>query len=240
MEYTQRSLIFVFSLRKRRALLFSAVNSLIFSMPLDLSEIKPFLPDFSQELLQVIATEGSVMDVPAGMEILKEGQYVRMIPIVLQGLMKVFTRVEEKELLLYYIGSTQSCIMSFSAGLSQSPSRIFAISEEPSMLLLLPAEKINKWIREFPALNDLFFRQYNLRYTEMLDTINSLLFGRMDQRLYQYLQEKSRLKGEKILDIRHKQIAAELGTAREVVTRVLKKLEQEGKIRQTEAGIEIN
>ena len=180
------------------------------------------------------------MDVPAGMEILKEGQYVRMIPIVLQGLVKVFTRVEEKELLLYYIGSTQSCIMSFSAGLSQSPSRIFAISEEPSMLLLLPAEKINKWIREFPALNDLFFRQYNLRYTEMLDTINSLLFGRMDQRLYQYLQEKSRLKGEKILDIRHKQIAAELGTAREVVTRVLKKLEQEGKIRQTEAGIEIN
>ncbi len=209
-------------------------------MPLDLAEIKPFLPDFSQELLQVIATEGSVMDVPAGMEILKEGQYVRMIPIVLQGLVKVFTRVEEKELLLYYIGSTQSCIMSFSAGLSQSPSRIFAISEEPSMLLLLPAEKINKWIREFPALNDLFFRQYNLRYTEMLDTINSLLFGRMDQRLYQYLQEKSRLKGEKILDLRHKQIAAELGTAREVVTRVLKKLEQEGKIRQTEAGIEIN
>jgi CRP/FNR family transcriptional regulator, anaerobic regulatory protein len=220
--------------------LFSAVNSLIFSMPLDLAEIKPFLPDFSQELLQVIAAEGSVMDVPAGMEILKEGQYVRMIPIVLQGLVKVFTRVEEKELLLYYIGSTQSCIMSFSAGLSQSPSRIFAISEEASMLLLLPAEKINKWIREFPALNDLFFRQYNLRYTEMLDTINSLLFGRMDQRLYQYLQEKSRLKGEKILDIRHKQIAAELGTAREVVTRVLKKLEQEGKIRQTEAGIEIN
>lgn len=209
-------------------------------MPLDLAEIKPFLPDFSQDLLQVIATEGSIMDVPSGMEILKEGQYVRMIPIVLKGLVKVFTRVEEKELLLYYIGSTQSCIMSFSAGLSQSPSRIFAISEEPSMLLLLPAEKLNKWIREFPALNDLFFRQYNLRYTEMLDTINSLLFGRMDQRLYQYLQEKSRMKGEKVLDLRHKQIAAELGTAREVVTRVLKKLEQEGKIRQTEAGIEVN
>ena len=220
--------------------MFSAVNSLIFSMPLDLTEIKPFLPDFNMELLQVIAAEGNLMDVPAGMEILKEGQYVRMIPIVLQGLVKVFTRVEEKELLLYYIGSTQSCIMSFSAGLSQSPSRIYAISEEPTMLLLLPAEKINKWLREFPALNVLFFKQYNLRYTEMLDTINSLLFGRMDQRLYQYLQEKSRMKGEKVLDLRHKQIATELGTAREVVTRVLKKLEQEGKIRQTESGIEIN
>ncbi|MBL0268025.1 MAG: hypothetical protein IPP99_04990 [Chitinophagaceae bacterium] len=96
------------------------------------------------------------MDVPAGMEILKEGQYVRMIPIV-AGIGESLYHSRRKELLLYYIGSTQSCIMSFSAGLSQSPSRIYAISEEPSLLLLLPSDKINKWIREFPALNDLFF-----------------------------------------------------------------------------------
>lgn len=208
-------------------------------MPIDIAEIKPFLKGFGDELLSAIAGAGQLQDVPADKEILREGQYVRMIPIVLEGLVKVFTRVEEKELLLYYIGSAQSCIMSFSAGLNQSPSRIFAITEEPSLLLLLPADKLNGWIREYPAFNELFYHQYNLRYTEMLDTINSLLFGRMDHRLYNYLLEKSKLKGEKILDIRHKQIASELGTAREVVTRVLKKLEQEGKIRQTPAGIEI-
>lgn len=209
-------------------------------MPLDISEIKPYLPTFNNELLQEIAGNGIIQDIPLGMEILKEGQYVKMIPIVLEGLVKVFTRTEEKELLLYYIGSTQSCIMSFSAGLTNSPSRIYAITEEPSMLLLLPTDKLNKWVKQFPAINDLFYHQYNLRYTEMLDTINSLLFGRMDYRLYNYLLEKSKLKGEKILDIRHKQIATELGTAREVVTRVLKKLEQEGKIKQTAAGIEIS
>ncbi|MBN8673189.1 MAG: Crp/Fnr family transcriptional regulator [Chitinophagales bacterium] len=209
-------------------------------MPLDISEIKPYLPTFNNELLQEIAGNGIIQDMPLGMEILKEGQYVKMIPIVLEGLVKVFTRTEEKELLLYYIGSTQSCIMSFSAGLTNSPSRIYAITEEPSMLLLLPTDKLNKWVKQFPAINDLFYHQYNLRYTEMLDTINSLLFGRMDYRLYNYLLEKSKLKGEKILDIRHKQIATELGTAREVVTRVLKKLEQEGKIKQTAAGIEIS
>jgi len=208
-------------------------------MPLDISEIKPYLPSFTEELLDEIAAHGTIKDMPAGMEILKEGQYVKMIPIVLEGLVKVFTRTEEKELLLYYIGPTQSCIMSFSAGLTQSPSRIFAITEEPSMLLLLPSDKLNKWVKQYPAINELFYHQYNLRYTEMLDTINSLLFGRMDQRLYHYLLEKSRLKGEKVLDLRHKQIAAELGTAREVVTRVLKKLEQEGRIRQVDAGIEI-
>ncbi|MBL7731591.1 MAG: Crp/Fnr family transcriptional regulator [Chitinophagaceae bacterium] len=208
-------------------------------MPIAVDEVRPFLKGFNEDLLSEIAGSGQLQDVPADKEILREGQYVRMIPIVLEGLVKVFTRVEEKELLLYYIGTAQSCIMSFSAGLNQSPSRIFAITEEPSLLLLLPADKLNGWIREYPAFNELFYHQYNLRYTEMLDTINSLLFGRMDHRLYNYLLEKSKLKGEKILDIRHKQIASELGTAREVVTRVLKKLEQEGKIRQTPAGIEI-
>ncbi|MBL7747225.1 MAG: Crp/Fnr family transcriptional regulator [Chitinophagaceae bacterium] len=208
-------------------------------MPLDQSEIKKYLQDFSEELLAEIASHAQIKEVPAGAEILREGQYVKVLPIVLEGLVKVFTRYEEKELLLYYIGSTQSCIMSFSAGLSNSPSRIFAITEEDSLLLLLPTDKLNNWVKKFPAINDLFYQQYNLRYTEMLDTINSLLFGRMDHRLYNYLLEKSKLKGEKILSLRHKKIAAEMGTAREVVTRVLKRLEQEGKVRQLPEGIEI-
>lgn len=209
------------------------------SMPLAVSEIKSYLPGFGNELLEEIAGHAQLGEVPAGMEILKEGQYVRMIPIVLEGLVKVFTRAEEKELLLYYIGPAQSCIMSFSAGLSNAPSRIFAFTDEPSLLLLLPADKLSRWVKQFPPLNELFFEQYNLRYTEMLDTINSLLFDRMDQRLYNYLQEKSRLKGDKVLNLRHKQIAGELGTAREVVTRVMKRLEQEGKVRQLPEGIEV-
>ena len=208
-------------------------------MPISIEEIKPFLPSFNEELLEVIAASGLIKDLPAGMEILKEGQYVKMIPIVLEGLVKVFTSIEDKELLLYYIGSTQSCIMSFSAGLTNSPSRIYAITEEPSLLLLLPTDKLNVWVKQYPAINELFYQQYNLRYTEMLDMINSLLFGRMDQRVYNYLSEKSKIKEERILNIRHKQIATELGTAREVVTRILKKLEQDGKIRQIEGGIEI-
>jgi CRP/FNR family transcriptional regulator len=208
-------------------------------MPISIEEIKPFLPSFSEELLAVIAESGVIKDLPADMEILKEGQYVKMIPIVLEVLVKVFTSIEDKELLLYYIGSTQSCIMSFSAGLTNSPSRIYAITEVPSMLLLLPTDKLNIWVKQYPAINELFYQQYNLRYIEMLDMINSLLFGRMDQRVYNYLLESSKMKEEKILNIRHKQIATELGTAREVVTRVLKKLEQEGKIRQIEGGIEI-
>ncbi|MBI3139643.1 MAG: Crp/Fnr family transcriptional regulator [Sphingobacteriales bacterium] len=208
-------------------------------MPLEIAEIKKYLPGFSTELLDEIAVHGLIKEVPEGVEILKEGQYVKAIPIVLEGLVKVFTRVEEKELLLYYIGPAQSCIMSFSAGLSNVPSRIFAFTEDTSVLLLLPSGKLGQWVKQYPQVNELFFQQYNLRYTEMLDTINSLLFDRMDQRLYNYLLEKSRLKGEKVLSLRHKQIAGELGTAREVITRVMKRLEQEGKLRQLPEGIQI-
>ena len=208
-------------------------------MPLAVTEIKKYLPEFSNELLNEIAEYGQLKEIPEGVEILKEGQYVKAIPIVLEGLVKTFTRAEEKELLLYYIGPAQSCIMSFSAGLSNAPSRIFAFTEDASLLLLLPADKLSNWVKQYPQINELFFQQYNLRYTEMLDTINSLLFDKLDQRLYNYLLEKSKLKGEKILSLRHKQIAGELGTAREVITRVMKRLEQEGKVRQLPDGIEI-
>lgn len=208
-------------------------------MPLAVEELKKYLPDLSEQLLAEIALYGQLKEVPEGVEILKEGQYVKVIPIVLEGLVKTFTRADERELLLYYIGPAQSCIMSFSAGLSNSPSRIFAFTEDASLLLLLPADKLNKWIKLYPQINELFFQQYNLRYTEMLDTINSLLFDKLDQRLYNYLLEKSKLKGEKVLSLRHKQIAGELGTAREVITRVMKRLEQEGKVKQLPEGIEI-
>jgi CRP/FNR family transcriptional regulator len=205
----------------------------------EIADLQKHLPGFSREILEEIAHHGTLKEVPAGVEVVREGQYVKAIPIVLEGLVKVFTRTEEKELLLYYIGPAQSCIMSFSSGLSQAPSRIYAITEEPALLLLLPADRLQQWVKQYPAVNELFYQQYNLRYTEMLDTIQSLLFGRMDHRLYTYLQEQVRLKGTTVLSLRHKQMATDLGTAREVVTRVLKKLEQEGKIRQTDAGIEV-
>ncbi len=158
-------------------------------MSLDIAEIKKYLPVFTEELMAEIANYGLIKEIPEGVEILKEGQYIKAIPIVLEGLVKVFTRMEEKELLLYYIGPAQSCIMSFSAGMSNAPSRIFAFTEDASIILLLPSDKLGKWVKQYPAINELFFQQYNLRYTEMLDTINSLLFDKMDQRLYNYLLE---------------------------------------------------
>jgi CRP/FNR family transcriptional regulator len=201
--------------------------------------IKKHLHFLGPELLEEVLQHGIIKDIPAETEILSEGQYIKVIPIVIQGLIKVYSRFEDKELLLYYIEPFESCIMSFSSSLRNEPSRIYAVTEENTRTLLLPGSKVSEWTKQFNGINTLFFQQYNMRYAELLETIKYLIYHKLDKRIMEYLVEKSRLKGEKIIDIRHKQIASELGTAREVITRILKKLEKEGKIRQFPQGIEI-
>lgn len=192
---------------------------------------------FPIELRRAIAEAGTLHTIPPDTEILREGQYVKVIPIVIEGLIKVLSRFEERELLLYYIQPEESCIMSFAAVLENTPSRIYAITEESSKILLLPSQRINEWIRQYPTLNLLFYQQYRKRYEDLLQTVQSLLFDSMDTRILHYLKEKAHLKNTRQLELRHREIAAELGTAREVVTRILKRLEQDGTVRQLPGGI---
>ncbi|MFY9154052.1 MAG: Crp/Fnr family transcriptional regulator [Prolixibacteraceae bacterium] len=199
---------------------------------LDEKILANLFPLFPAELLAEINQNSILKTLPEGTEILREGQYIKVIPIVISGLIKVFTRSGDKELLLYYIKPKESCIMSFSASLKNQPSKIFAITEEDTTALLLPVEKVIDWTHQFPDINTAFFQQFNLRYSELLDTINHLLFDQLDKRLYDYLAKKTRLTNSNPLKISHRQVASELGTAREVISRVMKKLENEGKVKQ--------
>lgn len=201
--------------------------------------IQQYLVNYPAAFAEEAALYGVVMDFEKDTEIVKQGQYIRHIPLVLEGTVKVFTRFEDKELLLYYIENGESCIMSFNAGIRNSPSKIFAIAEEKTSLLLLPADKMSGWIKEYPSVNQLFYNLYEQRYASLLDTINHLLYNKLDQRLYNYLLEMSKKKNSVVLKITHKQIAGELGTVREVISRVMKKLETEGKLRQLPNGIEL-
>lgn len=204
-----------------------------------MADLPTLLQHLQPELRKEIETHGILKEIPRGTEILREGQFVKVIPLLLDGLIKVYSAHEEKELLLYYIKPEESCIMSFSAGMKNEPSKIYAVTEEDTTALLLPADQVRQWIRQFPDINQLFFQQYNLRYTDLLTTIHQLLFDRMDKRLLDYLVNKAELTGRNPIKISHRQIAAELGTAREVISRIMKKLENDGKIRQEANTIEI-
>jgi len=202
-------------------------------------DLLQIFPQLNSELISKIAEAAAEKEIPKGTEILREGQYVSVVPIVLNGVIKVFKKYEERDLLLYYIKPNESCIMSFAAGLKNEPSNVYAQTEEDTTALLLPVEKIIGWIKHYPDLNSLFYQQYNLRYSELLETIQDVMFNKMDKRLYDYLREKIELLNTNPLKISHREIAGDLGTAREVVSRVMKKLENEGKVEQQVKGIKI-
>jgi CRP/FNR family transcriptional regulator len=197
------------------------------------------LPFFRPQLKEEIKKFGIVQEFEKGMEILREQQHIKMLPIVLNGLIKVYSKFEERELLLYYIEPGQSCVMTFYGALKNTPSKVYASVEEKSTLLLLPVQYLPDWVKTYPDFNDLFYELYNLRYVELLDTIEHLLVFKLDKRLYDYLLKKSSLSKSKIIKMSHTKMADELGTSREVITRMLKKLELEDKIAQNKEGIKI-
>ena len=203
-------------------------------LPHDLPES---LKNLGKLVLQELLEASSIVEIPNQTEILRVGQYVKVIPIVLEGLLKVCTQYEDRDLLLYYIRPSESCVMSFSSGMNQQASVVFARTEADSKLLLIPIEKAVKLGLSDPQMSALFFRQYNQRYSELLDTIHHLIHDKLDKRLEAFLVERSELTGKNPLEISHRQIATELGTAREVISRVIKKLENEGRVRQESGKI---
>jgi len=202
-------------------------------------KLRNYLPFLSMQLLEKLERTSGIKTFPAGTTILQAETYVKAIPIVLKGLVKVFIQYEDRELLLYYIQAKESCVVSFSAGIQGSLSTAFAITEEETEILLLPVEQLEDIRREYPEINRLFFEQYNHRYLDLLDSLRHLLFDKMDIRLYHYLQEKARLTKHNPLKLTHRQIANEMGTAREVISRLLKKLEKEGKVQISTTGIKV-
>lgn len=180
--------------------------------------------------------KGTRRTFPAQTEILREGQYVKAVPFVLSGLIKVYGKFEERDLLLYYIQPEESCIMSFTAIVENMPSQVFAVAETDTEAILIPNRLVEDWIGRYPAFNRFYFRQYHQRYEDLLGTIQNLLFSSLDRRLRAYLLEQARLKSTRRLHIHHREIAEDLGTAREVISRLMKKLEQEGVVRQAEQG----
>lgn len=205
----------------------------------DLSVIEKRLSYFGSELSKKIAAESVVKEISKGEEIIKTGQHIKVVPILLSGLLKVVTRHEDKELLLYYIQPFESCIMSFSASLKNETSKIAAIAEENCTLLLMPSAKVNTWMNDYPQLNRLFYQQYDLRYNELIETINHLVFDKLETRIYDHLKEKTRVTGKNPVKISHRELALELGTAREVVSRLVKRLEKDGKLHQNQESIEV-
>nr|WP_314498746.1 Crp/Fnr family transcriptional regulator [uncultured Chryseobacterium sp.] len=191
--------------------------------------------DFLKELEEFCI----LADIPARKEIISEGEKIHYIPVLLKGSVKVYALNDGKELLYYYIKPSESCTMTFSSIFSDARSRIYACAEESSEVLLLPVSKVLDWIVDFPLLNRFFYKQYDKRYVAIMEMVTQAVFYKLDKRILDLLHKKIDENGGHPIRISHKEIANILGTAREVVSRILKKYENEGVIIQANKSIDI-
>lgn len=164
-----------------------------------------------------------------GETILNENAYIKAIPIVTKGSIRVMrTDDDGREILLYYIKAGESCIMSFLGGMHHDTSKVSAIAEEDTEILFIPIDKVNLLIKEFPEWLDYIFRLYHKRFEELLEVVNAIAFKKLDERLLNFIQRKCELTNNRTLQVTHEQLANELGTVRVVVSRLLKQMEEQG------------
>lgn len=196
----------------------------------DLQQITEF--STSPELVKKLYEFSIKKNYEAGTLILNENSHIRSIPIVTKGTLKVIRTEEDgREILLYYIKAGESCIMSFLGGLHNETSKVKAEVEEDAEILFLPVEKVSMFIKEYPQWLDYIFRLYHKRFEELLTIVNAIAFKKVDERLLDLLQKKKELTNSQTLNITHEQLANELGTARVVVSRLLKQLEENGMVK---------
>ncbi len=195
---------------------------------------------FEDELLEEINQVGTLKEVKEGEKLIEIGYYVRAMPLLISGVIKILREDEDgDELLLYFLERGDTCAMTLTCCLGQTKSEIRAIAEIDTTLIMIPIQKMEEWTGKYKSWRNFVFQSYHARLTEMLETIDSIAFLKMDERLVKYLQNKQKVTNDSLINSTHQEIAYELHTSRVVVSRLLKKLESLGKIELFRNSIKI-
>lgn len=183
----------------------------------------------SENVVSALKQHGIIKKLDEGDVLLSEHAFIHSIPIILKGSIRVYQTDDDlKEILIYYLREGETCIMSVLGGLYNELSRVKAVANEKSKVLLIPVDKMGYLGREHPEWINYIFRIYHQRFTELLDVVNAIAFKKMDERLHQFIIRKAEISNSRTIRITHEELANELGTARVVVSRLLKQMEKEG------------
>jgi CRP/FNR family transcriptional regulator len=205
-------------------------------LPVDLFEK---LNSFSEpELQKEILKNGKIIKASKGDILIREGQYLNFLPIVIQGLLRVYQENEDREILLYYVGPEQTCMMSLSAAYFDYYSTANGIAVEPSEILVLPAHLIAEWQLKYPSWNKFILRTFKSRYDELLNAFGNVAFKPINLRVKEYFSDYVKNYGTTKIPISHQTLANELGTTRVVISRILKQFEKENLIKLSRGSIE--
>ncbi|MCP4439755.1 MAG: Crp/Fnr family transcriptional regulator [Aureispira sp.] len=191
-------------------------------------------------LQEEILEHGEYKTLKAGDVLMDYNQYIKAIPMLISGVIKVMRQDEDgHEILLYFLGKGDTCPMSFTCCMLNKQSTIRAEVEEDIEMFSVPIKYMDVWMDKYDGWKNFVMRSYSRRFEELLHTIDIIAFKKMDERLWQYLQDKAKSTGKTVFNITHQQIANELNSAREAISRLLKKLEKDGQIKLGRNKIEI-
>ncbi len=192
-----------------------------------------------KDLKDAILENSQLLTFSKGDVVVRAGEYVKVLPIVLEGAIRVFQANEEREILLYYVEPGQTCMMSLSACFFNNQSPSIAIATEETTVLAIPTRFITEWQKEYKSWNDYIIKTFRKRYDELLYTFEGVAFEHIDKRILDYLTTRKERNNSNVIEISHQSLANELGTTRVVVSRILKQFELDGKVRLHRRGIEL-
>uniref|UniRef100_UPI00404A027A Crp/Fnr family transcriptional regulator n=1 Tax=Flavobacterium sp. TaxID=239 RepID=UPI00404A027A len=193
---------------------------------------------FEDKLLDEMVQVGALRDFVEGDVLIDFGDYIKSMPLLLNGAIKILREdFEEGELLLYFIEKGDTCAMSMACCIGHTKSEIRAVAETKGQVVMLPVAKMEEWLGKYKSWRNFVFNSYNNRLKEMLTAIDNLAFLNMNERLLNYLIEKSKINQSKEIFNTHQEIAYDLNSSRVVISRLLKELENRGQIKLNRASI---
>ncbi len=193
--------------------------------------LEPFSYLFDEEILNNISQVADIKAFKKNDIIIDIGQELKYVPLLIRGNIKVLREDSEgSELLLYVLESGDTCAMSLTCCMAKSVSKIRAIADEDTTVIMIPIDEMRVWFDTNDSWRSFILQSYQTRFDEMLETIDTLAFMKMDERLFKYLTDKVKLSASTDLEITHQEIAEDLHTSRVVVSRLLKQLEKQERI----------
>lgn len=195
---------------------------------------------FEKELLDEIVEVSKIVSIKKDDVLMDIGKYIKSMPLLISGAIKIMREdFDEGELLLYFLERGDTCAMTLACCMGDKKSEIRAIAENDGVVAMIPVGKMEEWMGKYKSWRAFVFESYNSRFNELLSAIDHIAFMKMDERLLNYLHEKSKIENTKIINKTHKEIAYELNSSRVVISRLLKALENEGTVKLNRNTIEI-
>lgn len=195
---------------------------------------------FESQLLEELVVEGVVVDFAEADVLMDIGKYIKSMPLLLSGAIKIMREDKDAgELLLYFIERGNTCAMSLACCMGRKKSEIRAVAENAGQLIMVPVEKMEDWMGRYKSWRNFVFESYHNRFNELLAAVDSIAFNNMDERLQKYLAELAKVNGSSTINKTHQEIANELNSSRVVVSRLLKVLENQHKIQLNRNTIEL-